>query len=80
MTDAFSDLRKILSDLGYPAEAITADTRIDALDADSLALAEIVIEIETRLGTDLPDDTFERAVTVGDLAEMIDAYPEESRP
>lgn len=72
MTDALSDLREILSDLGYPAEAITTETRIDALDADSLALAEIVIEIETRLAIDLPDDTFERAVTVGDLIEMIE--------
>jgi acyl carrier protein len=54
---------------------VTRDTTLDDLGIDSLASAEIITDVEIRLGHDLPVDVFRRlavAKTVGDVANVIE--------
>jgi acyl carrier protein len=53
------------------------------LGVDSLASAEIITDLEIRLGRDLPGDTLRRlstATTVGDIARALEAELAEPEP
>lgn len=52
---------------------ITRDTSFAAdLQADSLALMELMFALESETGKTLPDDIMEKVKTVGDLCEILD--------
>lgn len=58
-----------------PAERIEPGTTLDELDVDSLASAEIIFEVETTLGRELPNHLLRQidgARTVGDVARRLD--------
>lgn len=52
--------------------AFTSTTRIRDLDADSLDLIQIVMDLEDEIGIKVPDVDIERFITVGDLVEYFD--------
>ena len=51
--------------------AISMDTRIDALQLDSIATMEMVGFIEDRQATTFEEDQLARVQTVGDLGRII---------
>ena len=56
------------------ADSISADTNIvDDLGADSLDVAELLMSVEDEFGFSLPDEDASELVTVGKLAEYIEA-------
>lgn len=48
-------------------QKVTAETRLDAIDCDSLEYLELILTIERELG--IPQEAAQAAVTVGDLAK-----------
>jgi len=59
-----------------PVSEIDDDTRLDALGVDSLAVAEIIVEMEVELGVELPIDVLrqlDRVQTVGDVVTELRA-------
>lgn len=61
---------------GIDAGALRPDTRLEDIGVDSLASAEVLVDVEIRLGRQLPTGTLRRletAHTVGDVAELLRA-------
>jgi acyl carrier protein len=59
-----------------PAEQVTADTDLDSLGFDSLTSAEVIFELEIRIGRELPNQvlrTVQGLRTVGAVAAELDA-------
>ena len=56
------------------ADSISADTNIvDDLGADSLDVVELIMSVEDEFGFSIPDEDAADLVTVGKLAEYIEA-------
>lgn len=56
------------------ADSISADTNIvDDLGADSLDVVELIMSVEDEFGFSIPDEDAAEFVTVGKLAEYIEA-------
>ena len=56
------------------ADSISADTNIvDDLGADSLDVVELIMSVEDEFGFSIPDEDAAELVTVGKLAEYIEA-------
>lgn len=65
-------IKKILSEqLGVDESAITADTSIEDLGADSLDLVEIIMNIEEEFGITVDDSAVEGLKKVGDIVNYI---------
>lgn len=65
-------IKKILSEqLGVDESAITADTSIEDLGADSLDLVEIIMNIEEEFGITVDDSSVEGLKKVGDIVNYI---------
>jgi acyl carrier protein len=57
-----------------PRDRLEPDADLKALGVDSLAVAEIFVEVEIRLGRELPVDLlrhFDQVKTVGDVAREL---------
>jgi acyl carrier protein len=57
-----------------PRQRLEPGTELMALGVDSLAVAEIFVEIEIRLGQELPIDVlrhFDKVKTIGDVAREL---------
>lgn len=53
---------------------ITLDTKfIDDLGADSLALMELMFNLETETGKTMDDDVMDKVKSVGDLVKYIES-------
>lgn len=66
-----------------PLEQVTRDTALDELGIDSLASAEVIFEVEIRLGRELPNQLLRQVQevrTVGDVAQRMRAALEEPTP
>ena len=62
------------SELEVPAEEITAQTRFkDDLDADSLDLYELVMELEDTYGIKVSEEEAARIETVADAVDFVAA-------
>ena len=63
-----------------PADSVGVDSTLESLGIDSLAVAEILVELEIALGCELPIHLLRRlgsASTVGDVAgELEGAFAE----
>jgi acyl carrier protein len=63
------------SELGVDASSIAEDTRFkEDLEADSLDLVELVMELEDRYGIRIPDEQAAKILTVGQAADFVAAH------
>lgn len=63
-------LRTELVDLGVEEDNITADTRFDSLDIDSLDVADLMVSVKTQFGVVIPRAEL-AAVSIGGLVDRI---------
>lgn len=71
--EIFEKLKAIVVEqLGVDEESVTMEaTFIDDLDADSLDIVELVMNIEEQFDLEIPDEDAEKIVTVGDVVKYI---------
>ena len=71
--EIFEKLKGIITEqLGVDAEDITSDaTFVDDLEADSLDIVELIMQIEEEFEMEIPDEAAEKIVTVDDVVEYI---------
>jgi acyl carrier protein len=70
----FEKVKEILvEELGLDEEVKLTDNLKDDLDADSLDLAEVVINLEEAFDIEIPEEDYPKFVTVKDIVEFIDA-------
>ena len=73
-SDIAERVRKVIGEhLDAPNDADITDDKgiIDDLGADSLDQVEIVMSLEVEFDIEILDDDFERAITVGDVIEIV---------
>ncbi|MFD2829772.1 acyl carrier protein [Corticicoccus populi] len=70
----FDKVKDIIVDkLGIDEEKVTTDASFkDDLGADSLDIAELVMELEDEFEMEIPDEEAEKILTVGDALNYID--------
>ena len=71
--DIFAKVKDIIVDrLGVDEEKGTLEATFrDDLDADSLDVVDLVMELEDEFGLQFPDEDAEKIQTVGDAVEYI---------
>lgn len=71
--DIFAKVKEIIVDrLGVDEDKVTPEATFrDDLDADSLDVVELVMELEDEFGLQFPDEDAEKIQTVGDAVEYI---------
>ncbi|TDM07127.1 acyl carrier protein [Macrococcus lamae] len=71
----FDKVKEIIVDrLGVDAEKVTPEASFkDDLGADSLDIAELVMELEDEFGMEIPDEEAEKINTVGDAVSYIES-------
>jgi acyl carrier protein len=62
-----------LVEIGPSRDQLSRDARFEALDVDSLDLAELGQVVEEQFGVKLKGDDVERIKTVGDAIDLIEA-------
>jgi len=63
----------LVEQLGADADAITLETNIqEDLGADSIAVMELIVEIEGEFGVEVPEESLLEIKTVGDIVSKID--------
>ncbi len=69
----FEKLRKMLAkQFAVSEETITMETNlIEDLDADSLDVVELIMDLEGEYGVEIPDDDLPNLKTVGDIVNYI---------
>ncbi len=60
-------------------ENITADTRLEEINIDSLSFLGLVFEFESKLGFDAPDDAIINIETIGELIVLVEKLANEKR-
>ena len=70
---ALSEIQAILVEqLGVEAsEVVESASFSEDLNADSLDLVEMIMEMEDKFGVKIPDDAAEKIVTVGDAVDYV---------
>ncbi len=74
MSDVAERVKKIVIEhLGVDADKVTDNANfIEDLGADSLDTVELVMAFEEEFGVEIPDDSAETIVTVGDAIRFLD--------
>ncbi len=69
----FNDLKEIIVEqLAVDPEEVTLEASfVEDLNADSLDLVELIMEIEEKFGIQVPDEIAEKIVTVSDAIDYI---------
>lgn len=67
----FDLLRQCMQRFGVRAEEIAPDVVLEALDLDSLALIELRLLLQKRLGVVIETDAITPQLTVGELAAFL---------
>ena len=71
----------LAAELAVDGSAIRDETRFkDDLNADSLHLVELVVELEDSYGIRIPDDEAARMETVGQVVDFVAARAPERAP
>ncbi len=62
----------IIEQLGVAENAVTMEASfIDDLGADSLDIVELIMALEEKFDTEIPDEDAEKIVTVGEVVDYI---------
>lgn len=71
----FDKVKEIIVErLGVDADKVTPEASFkDDLGADSLDIAELVMELEDEFGMEIPDEEAEKINTVGDAVTYIES-------
>ena len=74
--DAFETFKRCAVEvLQVAPEQVTPEAKFgDDLDADSLDLVELVMELEDRYGIRIPDEDAAKILTVGQAADFVSAH------
>lgn len=74
--EIFSRLKDIVSEqLAVEPDEVTMDASfVDDLNADSLDLVELIMELEEKFGIQVPDEAAEKIVTVRDAVDYIQEH------
>lgn len=59
-------------------ENLDLDTKIDNLSLDSLDILDLLMQIENKLGVNLPIERFSLCFNIGDVARLIDSLSNET--
>ena len=72
----FEKLKEIIiKELGVSEDKVTMDARIvEDLEADSLGVMEIVMDLEDEFGLSVEDDDIQTLKTVGDIVEYLNSH------
>ncbi|WP_017471855.1 acyl carrier protein [Amphibacillus jilinensis] len=75
MADTFDRVKKIVVDrLDVEEDKVTMEASFkDDLEADSLDVVELVMELEDEFDTEIADEEAEKIETVGDAVKYIDS-------
>lgn len=73
MDDVFEKVKAITAEqLDVEEDAVTMDAAfIEDLEADSLDIVELIMELEEEYDIEIPDEDAERISTVGEAVEYI---------
>ena len=73
--DTYDKVVKVVADqLGVKEEEVKPHAKfVEDLGADSLDTVELVMALEEEFGIEIPDEDAEKAKTVGDVVNYIDA-------
>ena len=63
----------IVDELGVDAEAVTIDSTLEDLGADSLDAVELIMQIEEEFEVEIPDEVASNMKTVKDIVDYIEA-------
>lgn len=82
MSDIESTVRDIVVDQldAKPSEVTRETSFTDDLEADSLAIVELVLALEEKFDVKIPDDEVDRIKTVGDAVDYIDKHVRKNSP
>jgi len=74
--EIFERVKSVLSEqLGVDESEITEDASFqDDLDADSLDLVELIMELEDNFGMKIPDEDAQKITTVGQAVDYVSAH------
>ena len=65
----------VAESLGTDVEELTEETSLsDDLNADSLDLFEMVMELEDKFGVKIPTEDLEQIKTIGDVKDYIEEH------
>jgi|APLak6261663543_1056040.scaffolds.fasta_scaffold168217_1 acyl carrier protein len=78
--DLENNLLLILKEFAVKNKNITLglDTKIDHLELDSLDVLDLLMQIEIKLGVNLPIERFSLCYNIGDLMRLIDSLSNET--
>jgi len=72
--DVFEKIKTIVADqLGVDPASITAETRFEDLNADSLDVVEVIMALEDEFGIAIPDEAAEQIKNIGAAVDFINA-------
>ena len=72
--DVFEKIKAIVADqLGVDSASITAETRFEDLNADSLDVVEVIMALEDEFGIAIPDEAAEQIKNIGAAVDFINA-------
>ena len=74
--EIFGQLKDIVAEqLAVDPEEVTMEASfVDDLNADSLDLVELIMELEEKFSIQVPDEMAEKIVTVGDAVDYIQEH------
>ena len=72
----FEKICEMLADkIDVDASTLTVDTKIkEDLQADSLDIVELMMDLEEECGVTIPDEEATKMVTIGDLLKYIEEH------